>query len=100
MPQQNMSEKNTDRRLQVLFPVHRNKLGSCLHLLLPTTRDRTWNGFQRTENITDDITQSGKSLEEVAAVFGDQMASKSVDQIDVEHEKRPEIEFEEARSKV
>ena len=44
--------------------------------------------------------QSGKSLEEVAAVFGDEMASKSVDQIDVEHEKRPEIEFEEARSKV
>lgn len=36
--------------------------------------------------------QSGKSLEEIATLFGDELASKPVDQIHVEDEKVPEIE--------
>lgn len=44
--------------------------------------------------------QSGKSLEEIATLFGDELASKPVDQIQVDDEKLPEIEHDEQRRAV
>ena len=43
--------------------------------------------------------QSGKSLEEIATLFGDELASKRVDQIQVNEEKIPEIEHDEQRQR-